>query len=78
MLASMATLQVRDIPEDTRRVLKQRAAAAGMSLSDYVRAELTRLAAQPTIEELTARIRLRGATEPDAPAADVLAAERAE
>lgn len=72
----MATLQVRDVPEDVRRVLKQRAAAAGQSLSEYVLAELQRLTDQPTIEELTVRIRLRGASEPGIPAHEVLRAER--
>jgi len=72
----MSTLQVRDIPEETRRVLKRRAAVAGMSLSDYVRTELAQLAARPTLEELTERVRMRGAATPDTPAADVLADAR--
>ena len=47
----MPTLQVRGVPEDLRRVLKQRAARSGMSLSDYVRQHLLLLAAQPTLDE---------------------------
>lgn len=56
----MATLQVRDIPEDVRRVLKERAAAAGQSLSEYVSAELAKSARRPTLAELEARVNRRG------------------
>lgn len=72
----MSTLQVRDVPEDVRHTLKVRAAAAGQSLSDYVLGELSRLARQPTLGELTERVRHRGAAEPATRAADVLRAER--
>ncbi len=72
----MSTLQVREVPEDVRRVLKQRAAAAGQSLSEYVLGELRRLTSQPSIEELSERVRLRGSSEPDTPAAAILRAER--
>lgn len=74
----MAHLQVRDVPEDVRQILKVRAAAAGQSLSEYVLAELSRLARQPTFEELTERIRLRGRVEPGVSAADILRKERDE
>lgn len=74
----MSTLQVRDVPEDVHQTLKVRAAAAGQSLSEYVLGELSRLARQPTIDELTARIRHRETTEPTTSAADVLRAERAD
>lgn len=73
---SMATLQIRDIPEDIRRTLKARAAAAGMSLSEYALAELSRSARYPTMEELIERIRLRGGVTPTTRAADILRAER--
>lgn len=72
----MTTLQVRNVPEELRRVLKERAARRGMSLSDYVREQLERTAAQPTYEEWTERARLRGATAPGTTAAEILQAER--
>jgi len=75
-LGGMTTLQVRGVPEELSRVLKHRAAAAGMSLSEYVLQELKRLARTPTLAEVEDRIRLRGAHEPDVSAADILAAER--
>jgi antitoxin FitA len=73
----MSTLQVRDVPEDVRQTLKLRAARAGQSLSEYVLAELSRLAHQPTLDELTARVRYRGMVEPPTRAADLLRGERA-
>lgn len=36
----MATIQVRDVPDDVHRRYKARAAAAGMSLQEYLREEL--------------------------------------
>jgi antitoxin FitA len=36
----MATIRIRDVPESVYRVYKARAAAAGQSLQEYLRAEL--------------------------------------
>lgn len=55
----MGLIQIRNVPEDVHRTLKARAAAAGVSLSDYVLREVTRVARAPTPEELDERIRLR-------------------
>ena len=74
----MSALQVRDVPEDLARVLKQRAARAGQSLSEYVLGELKRIAARPTIDELTERIALRGRVDVSVPAAEVLIKGRSE
>jgi len=60
-------LQIRDVPEEVHRTLKARAAASGTSLTEYVRAILARSAARPTPEELTERIRTRGAVSLDEP-----------
>lgn len=72
----MSTMQVRGVPDDVRQILKVRAAAAGQSLSEYVLGELSRLARQPTLDELRQRVAVRGAVEPATRAADVLRAER--
>ena len=74
----MSTLQIRDVPDDLKRTLKTRAAAAGQSLSEYALAELRRSAERPTIAELNERIRQRGGPREDLipPAADILRAER--
>jgi plasmid stability protein len=64
----MATLvQVRDVPDDVHRKLKSRAAASGVSLSEYLRTLLERDAARPTPAELAERIRARGAVTPPEP-----------
>jgi plasmid stability protein len=55
----MATLYIRDVPEAVADTLKERSAAQGTSLSAYVGAELARLAARPTNEEIAARLRGR-------------------
>lgn len=60
-------VQVRDVPEDVHRTLKSRSAAAGMSLSEYVRSLLARSASRPTPVELDARIRARGSVTLDEP-----------
>jgi antitoxin FitA len=49
-------LQVRNVPDTLHRKLTARAADAGMSLSDYVKSELEKLAAQLTPSELQARL----------------------
>lgn len=65
-------MQIRDVPEETHRLLKARAAMAGVSLSEYVRGELARIAARPTPEELSARIAARGPALPHLSSAAVV------
>ena len=48
-------LQVRHVPDAVHAELARRAAAAGVSLSEYVLRELERVAARPPIEEVLAR-----------------------
>lgn len=45
-------VQVKGVPEGVHRALKARAALRGQTLSDYLRAEMERLAARPSAEEL--------------------------
>lgn len=64
---SMAKMiQIRNVPDSTHRTLKVRAAQAGMSLSDYLLAEVQHIVERPTIAEISARIasrpRLRGSS----------------
>ncbi|MDQ1470119.1 MAG: hypothetical protein QOJ99_1599 [Bryobacterales bacterium] len=44
-------IQIRNVPDDIHRTLKARAAAAGMSMSDYILQDLKRLAERPTLPE---------------------------
>lgn len=48
-------LQVRDVPDEVHAELRRRAAAAGMSLSDFTRQELARLARRPSLADLLDR-----------------------
>lgn len=52
----MATIQVRDVPEDVHLAYRRRAAMAGMSLQEYLRAELTRNARTTSPAELVAEV----------------------
>jgi plasmid stability protein len=53
------TIQVRNVPDDVHRVLRTRAAAAGVSLSDYALGELERVAQHPPVTDVLARARAR-------------------
>ena len=52
-------IQLRNVPDALHRSLKARAALAGMSLSDYLLAEIKEIAERPTLEELRERLRKR-------------------
>jgi antitoxin FitA len=57
----MGTLvQIRNVPDDVHHTLKARAAASGVSFSEYLRSVLARSASRPTPAELSARIAARG------------------
>lgn len=60
-------VQIRDVPEDVHRTLKARAAASGLSLSEYLRGVLGHTAGRPTPRELAARIRARESANPSEP-----------
>ncbi len=55
-LPFMATIQIRDVPEPVQRTYKARAAAAGMSLQEYLRAELIEGARLRSPAEIVAEI----------------------
>ena len=71
----MKMLQVRNIPEDLHRSLKERAAREGTTMSELVLRELPRLAHKPSKEQVLARIRRR-APVGGAPAAELIGSER--
>jgi plasmid stability protein len=52
----MANLLVRDLPDDVHAALTQRAKREGQSLQQYLTRQLTRLAGQPTLEDVLDRI----------------------
>ena len=52
-------IQLRNVPDALHRTLKARAAMAGMSLSDYLLAEIREVAERPTLAEFRARLQKR-------------------
>jgi antitoxin FitA len=50
--ADMPSIQIKNVPPDVHHVLRRRAAEAGMSLQEYLLAELTDQARRPTLEEV--------------------------
>lgn len=48
-------MQIKNVPPDVHKVLRQRAAAAGQSMQEYLLAELTRQARQPSLGEVLER-----------------------
>lgn len=73
MTVMSSTLQVRDLPDEVTATLKARAARARMSLSAYVAARLTELAASPTSEEIISRIVSRPTGPDGAATEDIIA-----
>lgn len=53
------TIQIRNVPEVLHKRLRLRALQAGMSLSEHLLAELTRIATLPTRAEMRERLRSR-------------------
>lgn len=53
---SMALIQVRNVPESLHRLMKERAAREGLTLSDLALAEFRRAMASPTRDEIRARL----------------------
>ena len=52
-------IQIRNVPDDLHRQIKAKAALSGMTLSDFLLAELRRLADRPTLQEWLARVATR-------------------
>lgn len=76
--AGMAGLvQIRDVPEKTRRIMKGRAAARGQSLNAYLLDVINREAARPTVEEVLDRAASR-AERSSASATELLSTAREE
>ena len=53
-------IQIRNVPDEMHRLLKMRAAAEGISLSDYIKRELSVVNGLLTWDEVDARVRARG------------------
>ena len=69
-------IQIRNVPDALHRKLKARAAAEGMSLSDYLIRELTREAERPTVAEFREMLASLEPVEPSIPPAELIREER--
>lgn len=76
-MGRVATVQIKNVPEDVHRVLRRRAAHAGQSLQEYLLVELTAAARTATLEEVFDEVgRQRGGRLPPSLAAEWLREER--
>jgi len=72
------SIQIKDVPESSHAILRRRAAVAGQSLQEYLRARLVEEADTPTLDEVLERAAARsGGHVPLAVAADLVAEDRA-
>ncbi len=69
-------IQLRNVPDSLHRKLKARAATEGMSLSDYLIAEIKNSSERPTLSELRERLRNRLPVTPSVPPAEAVREER--
>lgn len=73
------SITVRDVPDGVRDELAARAARAGQSLQEYLKAALVATASKPTVDDVLARARARvGLTGTRIDAGATLAARDAE
>lgn len=70
-------IQIRHVPEKVHRQLKARAALSGLTLSDYLKREITKLAEHPSPESLRERLAQRSAVATSRSPAEILHEERA-
>lgn len=76
MLPVPKMVQIRNVPEALHRKLKSRAADSGHTLSDFLLAELERLAERPTRDEMLTRLHSRKRVTLKTPAAVVIRDQR--
>lgn len=69
-------IQLRNVPDRLHRSLKARAAMAGMSLSDYLLAEIKEIAEKPTLNEFRERLGRREPVELDVDIVRMIREER--
>lgn len=74
----MSAIQVKNVPEDLHCALRERAAAEGVDLQDYVLRVLRRELAVPSQRQWLEQLRRQPVAAALPPAAEVLHAERAD
>ena len=60
-------IQIRNVPDDLHRTLKDRAAREGMTLSDYLLSEIEQVAKKPTTKEWLEKVASREPVEVEEP-----------
>jgi len=60
----MATIQIRDVPDDVYETIRRRAREAGQSIQAYMLARTVELARRPTQADVIAELRADLATRP--------------
>lgn len=69
-------IQIRNVPDGVHATLKSRAALAGQPLTEFLLAEIRRVAERPSPEELAARLLRRPSVRLTTPPAKAVRAER--
>jgi len=69
-------IQVRNVSDTVHRTLKAQVALVGMSLSDFLLAEIRQIAERPTLAELRERLRRRTRVAGPVSAAEAVRRER--
>jgi len=69
-------IQIRGVSDEAHRRLKSRAALEGRSLSEYLRLEIERIAALPTMEEMIERVARDEPVDLGESAAEIIRQER--
>jgi len=65
-------VQIRDVPDSVHSTLKARAASEGISLSDFIKREIERVAERPSMREWLQRTRQTKAISSKLTAAQVI------
>jgi plasmid stability protein len=65
-------IQIRNVPDKVHKTLKARAEREGMSLSDYIKRDLERTAARPSMDEWIERVRKHKPLKFDRSAVDII------
>ena len=65
-------IQIRNVPDALHRKIKARAAQSGMTLSDYLLAEIERISTLPTREEMLDRLHNRSRVKLRKPASEIV------
>jgi antitoxin FitA len=73
---SKTMVQIRNVPTETHRLLKSRAAIEGLSMSDFILREIRKALDRPTRQEVLDRLRAQPVRRLRRSAAIVVRAER--